>query len=365
MSIQLSRRELVSGMVGGAVALALAPTSFAQVGAPAGKIALRYNENPYGPSPAARKAAKVAAEQGAYYADSIIGNLTTMITEKHGLKSDNMVLSSGSNEALQAAYVAWGGKGRIVMPDLTYEDHIPYSLTMGVELKRVPLKDDFSIDLDAMAAAVDDDVSLVYVCNPNNPTGLTLDGDALRAFCRKVSRKALIVVDEAYNELTDKPDYTSMVDLVREGENVVVMKTFSKIFGMAGLRVGYALAAPETADLIASRVMSWPNVAGLAAAKACVTDEEFISYSRSKIFEGRQMVNDTLKENGIQPLRSETNFVFADIGRNAAEFVSKMAERSILIRGNYDSHPTFIRVSMGLVEEVEVFQRVFTELYSA
>ena len=113
--------------------------------------------------------------------------------------------------------------------------------------------------------------------------------------------------------------------------------------------------------------MRWPhpNVAGLAAAKACVTDDEFISYSRSKIFEGRQMVNDTLTENGIEPLRSETNFVFADIGRNAADFVRKMADRDILIRGNYASHPTFIRVSMGLVEEVEVFQRVFTELYNA
>ena len=365
MSIHVSRRELVSGMVGGAVALALAPNSIAQVGAPVGKIALRYNENPYGPSLAARKAAKEAAEQGAYYADSIIANLTRIIAGKHGLNPENMVLSSGSNEALQATYVAWGGKGKVVMPDLTYEDHIPYSLTMGVELKRVPLRGDFSIDLDAMAAAADDDVSLVYICNPNNPTGLTIDGDTLRDFCRDVGRRALVVVDEAYNELTDKPDYTSMVDLVREGENVVVMKTFSKIFGMAGLRVGYALAKPETAELITSHVMSWPNVAGLAAAKACVTDEQFIGYSRSKIFEGRQMVNDTLKENGVTPLRSETNFVFADIGRDAADFVRRMAERNILIRGNYSSHPTFIRVSMGLVEEVEVFQRVFTELYNA
>jgi histidinol-phosphate/aromatic aminotransferase/cobyric acid decarboxylase-like protein len=152
-----------------------------------------------------------------------------------------MVLSSGSNEALQAAFVAWGRKGRIVLPSLTYTAHVHYARRMGVDVIPVPLKDDLTIDLDAMAAAVTDDVSMVYICNPNNPTGHTLDGDALRDFCRSVGRRAVVMVDEAYNELTDRPDYTSMIDLVREGENVVVMRTFSKLFGMAGMRVGYGI----------------------------------------------------------------------------------------------------------------------------
>jgi histidinol-phosphate aminotransferase len=174
-----------------------------------------------------------------------------------------------------------------------------------------------------------------------------------------------IIVDEAYNELTDKPDYTSMVDLVRDGENVIVMRTFSKIFGMAGLRVGYTLTSPEHASTITKHIMSWPNVAGFAAAKACITDEKFINYSRSKIFQAREIVNDTFRENGITPVASQTNFVLADIGRNAAEFVNEMADRNILIQGNYSDHPTYVRISMGLVEEVEVFRRVFTDLYNA
>ncbi len=364
MSIQFSRRDLMRGMVGGAVSLALAPTAFAQAGPPAGKIALRFNENPYGPSPAAQKAAFEAVRQGAYYADDIAPIVLKTIADRNGLALENMVLSSGSNEALQAEFVAWGKKGKIVLPSLTYSDHLAYSRRMGVELKTVPLMDDLSIDLDKMAAAVDDDVSLVYVCNPNNPTGLTLDGDSLRDFCRSVGKKAVVVVDEAYNEITDDPDYTSMVDLVRDGENVIVMRTFSKIFGMAGLRVGYGMTRPDHARTIAGHVMAWPNAAGLAAALASINDDEFIDFSRAKIFEGREMVNETFRSNGIEPLPSQCNFVFADIGRNAAEFQRQMAERNILIRGRFDLYPSYARVSMGRIEDIEAFQRVFTEVFN-
>ena len=365
MSIQYNRRDLMRGMVGGAVSLALAPIAFAQLGPPPGKIALRFNENPYGPSASARQAAAEAVAMGAYYADPILDDLLNTIAGRKNLAFENMVLSSGSNEALQAAFVAWGKKGKIVLPSLTYSDHLAYSRRMGVELVSVPLKEDLSINLDKIAAAVDDSVSLVYICNPNNPTGLTLDGDTLRDFCRSVGRKAVVMVDEAYNEITDHPEYTSMVDLVREDENVVVMRTFSKIFGMAGLRVGYGMARPDLAKTIAEHVMAWPNAVGLAAANASYTDDEFIKFSRAKIHEGRKMVNDTFRENGIEPLPSQTNFVYADIGRNATEFQKRMAEMGILIRGSFDLYPNYTRVSMGKIEDIEVFQRVFTEVFNA
>ena len=365
MSIHYSRRDLMRGMVGGAISLALAPTAFTQLGPPAGKIALRFNENPYGPSASALKAAADAAALGAYYAESIQDNLLNTIAVRKDLALENMVLSSGSNEALQATFVAWGKKGKIVLPSLTYSDHLAYARRMGVVLVGVPLNEDLSINLDKIAAAVDDSVSLVYICNPNNPTGLTLDGDSLRDFCRSVGRKAVVVIDEAYNELTDHPDYTSMVDLVREDENVVVMRTFSKIFGMAGLRVGYGMARPDLAKTIAEHVMAWPNVVGLAAALASYTDDEFIKFSRAKIHEGRRMVNDTFRRNGVEPLPSQANFVYADIGRNATEFQKLMAERNILIRGSFDLYPNYTRVSMGKIEDIEVFQQVFTEVFNA
>jgi histidinol-phosphate aminotransferase len=332
MSMQFSRRDLVRGILGGAASLALTPMSLAQLGPPPGMIALRFNENPYGPSPGALKAAARAAALGAYYADDMYAPLLQTIADRNNVALENMVLSSGSNEGLQAAFVAWGGKGRIVLPSLTYTAHVHYARRMGVDVVPVPLKDDLAIDLDAMAAAVNDDVSLVYICNPNNPTGHTLDGDALRDFCRSVGRRAVVMIDEAYND-------------------------------MAGMRVGYGIGRPDIAKTIADHVMAWPNGVGLAAAKACYGDDEFIKFSRSKIFEGRDMVVDTFRRNGIEPLPSQANFVFANIGRNGSEFQRQMAERKILIRGRYGQYPDYIRVSMGKIEDVKTFQAVFTDVF--
>jgi histidinol-phosphate aminotransferase len=365
MANRFSRRDLMRGMFGGAICLAVTPAVAVQLGPPPGVITLRYNENPYGPSPNALKAANQAAALGAYYPGVLERELLSLIASRNGLRLENMVLSSGSNEALQAGLVAWGSKGRVLLPELTYSDHLDYGLRMGVELVRIPLRKDMSIDLEAMAAAVDDSISLVYICNPNNPTGMTLDGATLRDFCRSIGDKAVVMIDEAYIELTDKPEYTSVAGLIAEEANVVVMRTFSKIFGMAGLRVGYGMARPDLAQTIADHVMAWPNGVGLAAAQASYADEEFISFSRAKIFQGREMVRDTFRKNGIEPLPSQTNFVYADIGRNASEFRKLMAERNILIRGSFEHYPDYLRISMGKLEDLEVFDRVFTELYQA
>lgn len=365
MAVIVSRRDLMRSIIGSAATLAVAPSAFAQFGPEPGVITLRANENPYGPSPRALQAAAKALHKGAYYPGTIRNMLLDVMAEKNDVTRENLILSSGSNEALQAAMVAYGKKGKVVLPELTYSDHLRYSERMGVEMMRVPLKKDMSIDLDAMAAAVDDSVSMVYVCNPNNPTGMALDGDELRAFCRTVGSKAVVLVDEAYNELTDDPDYTSMIDLVREGENVLVMRTFSKIFGMAGLRVGYGMAHPVIANMVSGHIMAWANGVGMAAAHASYLDQDFIDFSRQKITEGRAMVNATFRKNGIEPLPSQTNFIYADIGRDATEFQKMMEARNIQIRGTYQTFTNYSRVSMGKLEELEVFDRVFTEVYNA
>ena len=365
MNTAINRRDFVRSVVGGAVALSFVPATFAQYGPIPGKVLLRFNENPYGPSPKGLEAAAAAAADGAYYPIEITNYLLDAIAQKNDISGDNLVLSSGSNEALHAAMVAYGKRGKVVMPSLTYNDHVAYSKLMGVEIVRVPVADDLSIDLDSVAAAVDDSVSLVYICNPNNPTGLTLDGDALRAFCREVGKKAVILVDEAYNEVTDDPGYTSVVDMVREGENVLVMRTFSKIFGMAGYRVGYGVGHPEVAKRVYDHVMAWPNGVGLAAAYASYLDDEFITFSREMIIKGREMVNATFRNNGIEPLPSQTNFVYADIGRDGEAFAKAMAERNVLIRGSVGGPANFARVSMGKLEDIEVFDRVFTEVFNA
>ena len=360
-----SRRRALQGILMGAAGLALAPVALGQADIPHGQIRLIFNENPYGPSPKALAEVAKILPKTAYYPGAIEEDLIALFIERHRLNREQVFLASGSNEGLQAAMMAFGKRGRVISPALTYSDHLYYAEKLGVEVLRLPLRDDMAIDLEAVARAVDDSVSLVYLCNPNNPTGMAIDGDELRSFCREVGRKVPILIDEAYNELTDKPDYTSMIDLVREGVNLMVTRTFSKIYGMAGLRVGYGMGHPDIVSVVKDNVMAWPNGVGLYAAYHSYLDEDFIAFSRKKILQGREIVNATFRRHGIEPLPSQTNFVYADIKRNADIFKSEMAKRNIRIRGIYEGYSTYARVSMGRIEELEVFDRVFSEVYAS
>ena len=360
----LNRRRALQGLMMGTAGLALSPLTMGQVEIPPGQIRLMFNENPYGPSPKALAEVAKILPKTAYYPGAIEDDLIGLFMARHQLDREQVFLASGSNEGLQAAMMAFGKHGKVISPTLTYSDHLHYAEKLGVAVHRVPLRDDMGIDLEAMARAVDDSVSLIYLCNPNNPTGMAIDGDELRSFCREVSPKVPILIDEAYNELTDKPDYTSMVDLVRGGANILITRTFSKIFGMAGLRVGYGMGHPDIVSVVNDNVMAWRNGVGLYAAYHSYLDEDFIAFSRDKILQGRQMVNATFRRHGIEPLPSQTSFVYADIQRNADVFKAKMAARNIKIRGIYEGYDTYSRVSMGRIEELEIFDRIFDEVYA-
>lgn len=361
----VDRRQVLQGLLGGAAALALPRLALGQVEIPPGQIRLMFNENPYGPSPKALAEVAKILPMTAYYPGEIENDLMALFMERHNLDRDQVFLASGSNEGLQAAMMAFGKRGKVISPALTYSDHLLYAEKLGVEVQRIPLRDDMAIDLEAMARAVNDSVSLIYLCNPNNPTGMAIDGDELRSFCREVGGRVPILIDEAYNELTDKPDYTSMVDLVRGGANILITRTFSKIFGMAGLRVGYGMGHPDIVSVVKDNVMAWLNGVGLYAAYHSYLDEDFIAFSREKVIQGREMVNATFRRHGIEPLPSQTSFVYADIGRNADDFEAAMAARNVRIRGAYDGYDTFSRVSMGRLEELEMFDRVFSEVFNA
>ena len=361
----MNRRSALRGMLMGAAGLALSPITLSQIDIPVGQVRLVFNENPYGPSPKALEAVATILPKTAYYPGAIEQDLPALFIERHRLDADQVFLASGSNEGLQAAMMAFGKQGKVISPSLTYSDHLAYAERLGIAVTRIPLREDMGIDLEAMARAVDDTVGLVYLCNPNNPTGMAIDGDELRSFCRELSPRVPILIDEAYNELTDKPDYTSMVDLVREGANVLITRTFSKIFGMAGLRVGYGMGHPDMVKVVKDHVMAWPNGVGLYAAYHSYLDDAFIDFSRQKILQGRAMVNATFRRHGIEPLPSQTNFVYADIGRNASDFKNEMAANNVIIRGAYDGYENHSRVSMGRIEELEVFDRVFSRLFTA
>ena len=360
-----NRRRALQGLVMGTAGLALSPLTMGQVEIPPGQIRLMFNENPYGPSPKALAEVAKILPKTSYYPGAIEDDLMGLFMARHQLDREQVFLASGSNEGLQAAMMAFGKHGKVISPTLTYSDHLHYAEKLGVAVHRVPLRDDMAIDLEAMARAVDDSVSLVYLCNPNNPTGMAIDGDELRSFCREVSPRVPILIDEAYNELTDKPAYTSMVDLVRGGANILITRTFSKIFGMAGLRVGYGMGHPDIVSVVNDNVMAWRNGVGLYAAYHSYLDEDFIAFSRDKILQGREMVNATFRRHGIEPLPSQTSFVYADIRRDADVFKAKMATRNIKIRGIYEGYDTYSRVSMGRIEELEIFDRVFAEVYAS
>lgn len=328
-------------------------------GPTAGIAKLNANENPYGPSPDAMKAIMQASAKGAYYAAEPYKVLVDMIAEKNGLSKAQVSLSSGSSGVLSYAAIAASKKGKILGPDLFWDTTAKAPQKMGApKIKRIAKTKDLSIDLDALYAAIDDDVAMVHVTNPNNPTGRLLDAAKLKDFCIKAAKKTLVLVDEAYNEVTDMPEKNSMVSLVREGHNVIVAKTFSKIYGLAGLRVGYMLASEENTSNINRFSLGGyaMNQAGLAAAIASYNDEAFLKMSKSKIIEGREMVLDAVKANGLMALPSATNFVFVDLGQgNADIFRQKMAEQNVLIRGIYRDYTNWSRVSMGMIPDVQKY----------
>ena len=322
--------------------------------APADGVALlSRNENPYGPSKKAIAAGCAATRQGAYYADTSLLYLVDMIAEKNRIPRDFISISAGSGEGLCAAAQAWTrGGGKIAAPALFWDTTVRYAQRQGAKVVTAPMGGDLGVDLDALERLVDRTVSLVHITNPNNPTGMLIDPAKLRAFILKVEGRATVLVDEAYNELTDDPEAASMIDLVRAGKNVIVSRTFSKIYGMAGLRVGYLMARSDLTARIRSNIMSWISGPGLAAALASYNDEAFIAESKAMILEGREMVTAAAVAHGLAVLPSQTNFVFVDIKGDADAFQAKLERERIFIRGAWQGLPNWSRVSMGRIEDL-------------
>lgn len=327
-----------------------------------GQALLSRNENPYGPAPSALNAIAETARMGCYYNDRGLARLTAMIAERNGVTPAQVVIGEGSTEVLCAAALAWGRKGSILAPALFWDTTVQYAERQGITAVRVPLMADMSVDLAGMATALDDSVAMVHLCNPNNPTGMLIPPGDLRAFIGKVAPRATVLVDEAYNELTDRPDDNSTIDLVKAGADVIVCRTFSKIYGMAGLRVGYAITSEANAARIRSHQMSFGgNLGGLAAAIASLNDTPFLEKSRAAVLEAREMIVDAVAKAGLAALPSQTNFVFVKVP-DANALRDAMAGKGIAIRGAYGSLNDYSRVSTGRIEDVARYAAALPEL---
>lgn len=336
--------------------------------APAPGIAhLKYNENPLGPPASALQAMADLARQAWYYADDAEGLLAAMIGKRLGVPAAQVVLGHGSSEVITSAALAWGRRGTILVPALQFDEPLLYPIAQGLNYRRVAMAPDLGIDLGALGrAAAAPDVAMIYLCNPNNPTGMMLPAADLLAFARSLPPRVTLLVDEAYMELADDPATSTMLPLVQSGANIIVTRTFSKLFGMAGLRIGYAVASPaNAAELKRHRLTISLNAPGLAAAIAAWDDAAFQQQSRAQISAARHVLQAAVARAGTIALPSQANFLFVKVA-NADRFAAAMAQRGILVRGAWGpAWPEWSRVSTGRMDDVARYAAALPELVQA
>lgn len=330
-------------------------------------IRLHSNENPYAPAQSARTAMREAFSETNLYAERATHrSLESMIAAREGLRPEHVVLGAGSTEVLRMAAMAYGlSGGEVVTGYPTYEGMEESAKSIEARVHRVPLKTDKSLDLSAMDMRTTKDVKLVFICNPNNPTGSICDKEELNDFCMEVSKRCAILVDEAYYELVDHPRYSSAVPLVKAGANIIVSRTFSKVYGLAGLRVGYALARPDIAARLRTyRTPMAVNIMGLRAAIASLNDERFLHYSKIQLETGRNQITAALRDWGHEVVESHTNFVFFHLGRGIEGFQRSMASHGILVGRPFPPYLDWCRLSIGNEEEMTQFSDVFPKVMS-
>jgi histidinol-phosphate aminotransferase len=318
---------------------------------------LNYNENPNGPCPSARRAITEGIAGANRYPGPERAALIDMLAGMHGLDRERILTGAGSTELLRAAVASLAAGGRLVMADPTYEDPIDYSKPFDVTTVRVPLDDEGAHDLPAMEHAAGDTARVIYVCNPNNPTGTIVDGKALEKFVRRMSRRATVLVDEAYHEYVDDPRYASMVPLVAEGLPIVVTRTFSKIHGMAGLRIGYALCGSKEliGSIRAHMTFVSANVLAVHAAMASLEDRKYQEYCRRENARARKHLTAALEKRGYTVFPSQTNFVMFRLGSDVGELGSYMTSRGVRIGRRFPPLTEHCRVSLGTMKGLDRF----------
>jgi histidinol-phosphate aminotransferase len=333
----------------------------------AGPIRLNANENPYGPCPKALAALRDCGGAAARYPGAARAGMRESIARLHGVAPGQVVLGCGSSEILRMADAAFLAPDRkVVAAEPTFEAVLDYAKVTRAEPVKVPLTADFRHDLPAMAAACDRSTGLVYVCNPNNPTGTIVSGRELEAFLDRVPPSCVVLVDEAYHHLVDDPSYRSALDIARGRENVVVARTFSKIYGMAGMRLGYAVGT-EARMAAMDEYTSYANAneAVLAMAAASLSDEASVAERRRLLNDTRRWLCGELDRDRRRYIPSHVNFVMIDVGEDVVPVGEKFRARGILVGRKFPSLPNWLRVSIGTREQMTEFVAALREIVPA
>ena len=321
-------------------------------------VRLSSNENPYGPSKRVREAIIKSLDDGCRYPFARTGSLMEALARKEGVSPDHLVLTAGSTEGLKTAGLTYGIQGgEIVASNPTFHVLMEYAEQFGAYVHRVPVNERLGHDLEAMERRISHLTKLVFVCNPDNPTGTLLPAARMRDFCTSVSNRAVVFADEAYFDYVTEPGYPSMTELVKEGMNVIVSRTFSKVYGLAGIRIGYLVARPDIAARLRKNVMANLSMPAIHAATAALEDEEFYRFSLKKNEEAKTAIYKTLDRLGMKYAPSHANFVFFQTGRPVQEFNKAMADKGVIVGRAFPPLLDWCRVSTGTEEEVGRFVR--------
>lgn len=337
----------------------------AEIMAPAQPIRMSSNENPYGPSELA-----IEAMKSAFSSSNLYGGIGNQILELQGriegVSAQSITMSAGSGELLQAAGVlaAWE-PGSIVAPHPTFGQLVRAAEVLGSEIINVPVDESMHIDLNAMYEAIRPDTRMVYLCNPNNPIPSIIEKKALEDFVRTVAKDRLAFIDEAYYEYVDNPEFSSMMPLIAEGlNNVIIARTASKIHGFAGLRVGFGFAHPDLIEKLHRVKTGSINILAQNAAYVAYQDKEFQDFSRARNREGLAIVEGMCDELGLKYVKSNANFAFFETGIHADTFRQTMREHNIMVGRTFDPFTTWARVSMATPQEMAYFVQTYKALYA-
>ena len=318
-------------------------------------IRLSSNENPLGLSPKAREAAEAALDLGNRYPHAHVPPLREALAAYVGVKDENLVLGAGSTDLLQMTLQAYAGSNvPLVIAQPTFEDVSSYQGPFDYELTPVPLTDALAHDVGRMREIADRRrrPSIVYFCNPNNPTGTITKASEIDAWIADAPETTLFIMDEAYVEYVTDPDFESALKWIDSRPNVVVVRTFSKIFGMAGMRLGYLAAHPDTAERIAEFVAkSNVSIPTLHAGLASLQDDGLVARSQEVNEAAKKIVTDTCRELGLETLPTNTNFLMHRINGDLRTYIGRMRDAGLLVGRPFPPMLGWNRLSFGLPEE--------------
>ena len=326
-------------------------------------VQLSINENPLGSSRRAIEAvAKAMFGMNRYpFHDQLEAALAT----HHDVPSETILIGVGSSEILNLLVLAafWDRGGNIVTAFPSYPSIPGKTEELGREVRKVPIRGDYGINLEAMANAIDSETRIVSICNPNNPTGQLLDAAALRQFIDAVPTDVVVCVDEAYIHFVDDPDYPSTIPLALEKQNVLVARTFSKAYGLGGVRVGYGIGHPDLVKRLARFGLGDlnKNTLSIAAALGALEDPGHVTRSVELMREGKRYLYSAFEEMGYEPLRTQTTFVTVEVGSGIETFIERLREQKVAVRQAFDMDG-YMRVSVGLPRENAAFAQEFRKL---